>query len=100
MRNALFYAPDHTEVELLIDSDGVWARLVVRDHGPGVPETALSQLFEPFFQVDQARARNTGGAGLGLAITRRAAELHRGRVWAVNLRPHGLAVRIDLPVAA
>jgi signal transduction histidine kinase len=100
LRNALFYTPDHTEVELLIDSDGGWARLVVRDHGPGVPETALSQLFEPFFRVDQARARNTGGAGLGLAIARRAVELHGGRVRAANAHPHGLAVRIDLPVAA
>jgi signal transduction histidine kinase len=100
LRNALFYTPDHTEVELLIDSDGAWARLVVRDHGPGVPETALPQLFEPFFRVDQARSRNTGGAGLGLAITRRAVELHGGRVRAANAHPHGLAVRIDLPVAA
>jgi two-component system sensor histidine kinase CpxA len=100
LRNALFYTPDHTEVELLIDSDGAWARLVVRDHGPGVPEAALPQLFEPFFRVDQARARNTGGAGLGLAITRRAVELHGGRVRAANAHPHGLAVRIDLPVAA
>jgi signal transduction histidine kinase len=100
LRNALFYTPDHTEVELLIDSDGGWARLVVRDHGPGVPEAALSQLFEPFFRVDQARARNTGGAGLGLAITRRAVELHGGRVRAANAHPHGLAIRIDLPIAA
>jgi two-component system sensor histidine kinase CpxA len=100
LRNALFYTPDDTEVEMLVESDGAWARLVVRDHGPGVPETALPQLFEPFFRVDQARARNTGGAGLGLAITQRAVELHGGRIRAANAHPHGLAVRIDLPVAA
>lgn len=99
LRNALFYTPDHTDVEMLVEADGDWARLVVRDHGPGVPEAALPQLFEPFFRVDQARARNTGGAGLGLAITQRAVELHGGRICAANAHPHGLAVRIDLPVA-
>ncbi len=100
LRNALFYTPDGAPVEMLVDSDGAWARLVVRDHGPGVPEAALPHLFEPFFRVDQARARNTGGVGLGLAIARRAVELHGGRIQAANAHPHGLAVRIELPVAA
>jgi signal transduction histidine kinase len=99
LRNALFYTPDDTEVEMIVEADGNWARLVVRDHGPGVPEAALPQLFEPFFRVDQARARNTGGAGLGLAISQRAVELHGGRIRAANALPHGLTVRIDLPVA-
>jgi two-component system sensor histidine kinase CpxA len=99
LRNALFYTPDDTDVEMLVDSDGAWARLVVRDHGPGVPEAALPQLFEPFFRVDQARARNTGGVGLGLAISQRAVQLHGGRILAANAHPHGLSVRIELPVA-
>jgi two-component system sensor histidine kinase CpxA len=100
LRNALFYTPDDTTVETLVESDGHWARLVVRDHGPGVPEAALPQLFEPFFRVDQARARNTGGVGLGLAISQRAVELHGGRIRAANETPHGLTIRIDLPLAA
>jgi two-component system sensor histidine kinase CpxA len=99
LRNALFYTPDDTTVETLVESDGAWARLVVRDHGPGVPDAALPKLFEPFFRVDQARARNTGGAGLGLAISQRAVELHGGRIRAANAQPSGLAVRIELPVA-
>jgi len=99
LRNALFYTPDDTTVETLVESDGAWARLVVRDHGPGVPDAALPKLLEPFFRVDQARARNTGGAGLGLAISQRAVELHGGRIRAANAQPSGLAVRIELPVA-
>ena len=99
LRNALFYTPDDTLVETMIESDGAWARLIVRDHGPGVPEAALPNLFDPFFRVDQARARNTGGVGLGLAISQRAVELHGGRIRAANAHPNGLAVRIDLPVA-
>ena len=100
LRNAIFYTPDDTTVEALVDKDGAWARLVVRDHGPGVPDAALPVLFEPFFRVDQARARNTGGVGLGLAISQRAVELHGGRIRAANVHPHGLAVRIELPVAS
>jgi len=100
LRNALFYTPDDAMVETVVESDGAWARLIVRDHGPGVPETALPNLFEPFFRVDSARARNTGGVGLGLAISQRAVELHGGRIRAANAHPNGLAVRIELPVAA
>jgi two-component system sensor histidine kinase CpxA len=100
LRNALFYTPDDTVVEALIDEDGRQARLVIRDHGPGVPGTALPRLFDPFFRVDESRARNTGGAGLGLAISRRSIELQGGRIAASNIRPHGLEVRIELPLIA
>jgi two-component system sensor histidine kinase CpxA len=105
LRNALFYTPEDAAVDVVVDrtggagSAGI-ARVLVRDHGPGVPETALPHLFEPFFRVDEARARNTGGAGLGLAISRRAVELHGGRIEARNTRPHGLAVRIELRATA
>lgn len=100
LRNALFYTPDNAEVEVLLGNAGGVARVVIRDHGPGVPDTALPKLFRPFFRVDEARARNTGGIGLGLAITHRAIELHGGRIEALNIRPHGLAIRIELPAWA
>jgi len=96
LANALFYTPDGAEVEAILDRSGPWARLVVRDRGPGVPPGALAHLFEPFYRVDEARARNTGGVGLGLAICKRAVELHGGRISAANAAP-GLAVRIELP---
>jgi signal transduction histidine kinase len=99
LRNALFYTPEHTAVEVIVDHDGPSARLLIRDHGPGVPEAALPQLFDPFFRVDEARARNTGGTGLGLTIARRAVVLHGGTIEASNARPSGLTVRIMLPAA-
>ncbi len=96
LANALFYTPDGTEIEAALERHGPWARLTVRDRGPGVPPEALPHLFEPFYRVDEARARNTGGVGLGLAICKRAVELHGGRISAANATP-GLSVCIDLP---
>ena len=64
----------------------------------GVPEEALAHLFEPFYRVGADRDRSSGGVGLGLAITRRAVDLHHGTVRASNAHP-GLAIEIDLPVA-
>jgi two-component system sensor histidine kinase CpxA len=72
------------------------ARLTVRDFGSGVPESAVSEIFRPFYRVDDARARDGGGTGLGLAIAQRAVELHGGRISAENVTP-GLLVTIELP---
>lgn len=98
LANALFYTPNGTEVEAILDRAEPWVRLVVRDRGPGVPPSALPHLFKPFYRVDEARARNTGGVGLGLAICKRAVELHGGHIAAANAAP-GLSVRIELPAA-
>jgi signal transduction histidine kinase len=98
LRNALFYAYGGTPVDVAIDrmaEGGV--RITIRDEGPGVPPEALAHLFDPFYRVDEARARNTGGIGIGLAICTRAIGLHGGRVLAENTTPSGLAVTMELP---
>ena len=69
------------------------------DSGPGVPEDALDKLFRPFYRIDDARGRQTGGAGLGLAITERAVRLHGGTVKASNRPEGGLQIEIRLPLA-
>ena len=61
LTNALFYTPDGTAVEAILDRSGPWARLVVRDRGPGVPPGALPHLFEPFYRVTR-HDRATRGA--------------------------------------
>ena len=77
---------------------GLRSRVVgVRDHGAGVPEEALADLFRPFFRVADARDRTTGGTGLGLAITERAVRYHGGKVTATNAPDGGLVVEIRLP---
>jgi two-component system, OmpR family, sensor histidine kinase CpxA len=98
VRNAIHHSPPHTEVKVtLLGKDGVIS-VRVEDQGPGVPESALSRLFEPFFRVDESRG-TTNGFGLGLAIAARAVAVHGGSIKAHNLQPHGLQVEIHLPTA-
>ena len=69
----------------------------VADSGPGVPEESLGKIFRPFYRIDDARGRQTGGVGLGLAITDRVVRLHGGTVHAENRPEGGLVVEIRLP---
>lgn len=102
MRNAVRFTAEGTTVtvDLSVESeDGArWARLEVRDHGPGVPDDALEEIFRPFTRVESARERASGGAGVGLAITERAVRLHGGEVRASNAEGGGLVVTIRLPI--
>jgi two-component system sensor histidine kinase CpxA len=99
VRNAIRHAPEGTAVEVSLELHGDVATIVVRDHGPGVPDDLLGNIFEPFYRVEGDRSRASGGVGLGLAIARRAVELHHGKIAAQNARP-GLLVKIELPRAA
>lgn len=101
VRNAVRFAPPGTDVEIELERvNGSSVELRVRDHGPGVPETALGEIFRPFTRVDEARDRVSGGAGIGLAIAERAVRLHEGSVVAANAAGGGLVVTIRLPVLA
>jgi two-component system sensor histidine kinase CpxA len=64
-----------------------------------VPEECLTEVFRPFYRLDDARNRQTGGVGLGLAITERAVRLHGGTIRATNRPEGGLSVEIRLPLA-
>jgi two-component system sensor histidine kinase CpxA len=97
IRNAIRYAPPQTSVEVRLTRDESAVHISVRDYGPGVPEEALDRIFDPFFRVEQDRNRGSGGVGLGLAIARRAIELHKGKLRARNAHP-GLLVDMELPV--
>ena len=103
VRNATRYTREGTEVEIRLekaqDAKGAEAVVRVTDSGPGVPEEDLHKLFRPFYRLDDARNRQTGGVGLGLAITERTVRLHGGRVKAANRPEGGLIVEIRLPLA-
>ena len=100
VRNAIRYTAEGSSVEIALSSDdrpgGSEAVLRVSDSGPGVPEDALQKMFEPFYRLDDARGRLTGGVGLGLAITERAVRFHGGKVSARNRPEGGLVVEIRL----
>lgn len=99
VRNAVRYTAVGTAVELSLARQGGTATLMVRDHGPGVPEAELSRLFEPFYRVtQQARERDTGGYGLGLAITARVIAAHHGSIHACNAHDGGLQITLTVPL--
>lgn len=96
IRNGIRYSPADAMLDLEIDIRGESALIRVSDQGPGIPETELARIFEPFNR--DANASGHGGFGLGLAIARGAVRLHGGSVCARNLDPHGLCVEILLPL--
>jgi two-component system sensor histidine kinase CpxA len=101
VRNAVHYTREGTQVEIEVrgssPDDGQRGLLItVRDHGPGVPAAALDEIFRPFYRVDDARDREAGGVGLGLAIAQRAIQLHGGTVSAANAADGGLIVTLEL----
>ena len=100
-RNALKHSKNDLPVNIVSamtvlpeTSIRVW-QVSISDHGPGVPEEELATIFEPFFRCTQT-SQNTGH-GLGLAITRRIIEAHRGTITASNLPEGGLVVTIQIP---
>lgn len=97
VRNAIRYAPEDTSVDIALKVSGGMAQVRIRDHGPGVPDQELLRIFDAFYRVGEDRDRASGGVGLGLAIAKRAVELHKGKLYARNASP-GLAVTIALPV--
>jgi two-component system osmolarity sensor histidine kinase EnvZ len=94
--NAARHAGGDIEVELR--TDGARALLCVRDRGPGIPAALVERLKEPFTRRDDSRT-GSSGAGLGLAIASRVAELHGGRLDLLEREGGGLEARITLPIA-
>src|SRR5882762_91992 len=104
IRNAVRYSPADATVGITArrmadeGQQGERVEVIVRDHGPGVPEKDLGLMFEPFYRVDAARGHGSAaGEGLGLAIAARAVALHGGGIEARNLEAGGLSVTITLP---
>ncbi|MFV0478629.1 MAG: ATP-binding protein [Parahaliea sp.] len=99
LRNAVHYTPAGTRVEVCLGKGESHYEVQVCDAGPGVPEDDLESIFDAFYRVDTARARETGGYGLGLSIARRAVEQHGGTIRARNNRETGLCMTVSLPIS-
>ena len=98
VRNALRYTPSGSQVDVSVQNEPERSATVcVRDHGPGVPKDALAEIFRPFYRVAESRDRQSGGAGIGLAIAARAVELHGGSIKATNMPDGGLEIELSVP---
>ena len=86
------------EILVTVACDGKMAHVIVEDHGVGIPPEHAAQVFERFHRVDPARAAETGGAGLGLAIVRQIARLHGGDVTLKSAVPHGCRFELSIPM--
>jgi signal transduction histidine kinase len=84
-------------VRVAVRSAGEMAAIEVADSGPGIPETALDHVQEPFVRLEGSRSRETGGSGLGLTLARSAAQAHGGSLTLENRPEGGLIARILLP---
>ncbi|MDR1359901.1 MAG: PAS domain-containing protein [Deltaproteobacteria bacterium] len=98
LENACRYAPPQSEIRVRSRKQGREALFTVSDNGPGIPQEALPRIFERFYQVK--KERNSGTAGVGLAICKHIIERHGGRIWAES--PYGgaaTAMLFTLPLA-
>jgi heavy metal sensor kinase len=97
IRNAVRYSPPEEKVDLELVADGRVAVLSVRDRGPGIPPEDLDHIFDRFYRVSRGR-QSDEGAGLGLAIAKGVAQLHRGSIEACNLVDGGCNFTVRLPL--
>lgn len=97
LRNAVRHAAAHGPIVVSAEERGGSTDLYVRDVGPGIPDEMLERVFEPFFRPEEARSRETGGAGLGLAIARTCLGAFGATITCRNRQPMGLEVVIHVP---
>src|SRR5262249_52957343 len=99
VENAVKYTPAGGKVELGLTSADRHALLTVADSGIGIGAADAGRIFEPFVRLDAARARETGGAGLGLAIARAIVAAHGGTLTVESAPDAGSRFTIRLPLA-
>lgn len=99
IRNALRYAPPNSLIDVTVvrAAGGKSVSIAIRDRGPGVDIERIDDLFKPFVRAEYARDRDSGGFGIGLAITSAAVRRHNGSIAAENHPQGGFTVTVVLP---
>ena len=98
VENAIKYNKESGWVHVSLNADHKYFFVRVEDSGIGIPEDSLEHIYERFYRVDKARSRETGGNGLGLAITRNAILLHRGSIKVHSVEKQGTTFAIRIPL--
>ncbi|MDO6613780.1 ATP-binding protein [Shewanella sp. 1_MG-2023] len=96
LRNAIRYADSRVTINAVQKKSHIL--ITISDNGPGIDDAELEEIFKPFYRPDSSRVRESGGWGLGLAITQAAIKLNQGEIIASNLEPQGLQLKIRLPL--
>jgi signal transduction histidine kinase len=96
--NALKFTPDGGRIELRVVREESRCRIDVQDTGPGIPDDELERIFDRFYQVEGSQRRRQGGAGIGLSLARKLAELHGGSVAVKSTLGVGSTFSVSLPL--
>ena len=99
IENAYKYT-DKGEVRFSIKKDGEFAIIEVEDTGKGIKEENLEKIFEPFYREDKSRNEQMRGTGLGLTITNKIVELHKGKIEVKSRVGEGTLFRVKIPLAS
>lgn len=95
--NALRFTPENQPIEVTLVQTNSETTLTVRDHGPGIPEDQIDKVFNRLYRIEEDRSRDSGGAGIGLALVKRIVETRNGTVSLVNANP---GLQVDVQVSA
>ncbi len=99
LENAVRYTPEGGSITIGLRQEGGYAKVSVRDTGIGIAPEHLPRIFERFYRVDKSRSRAEGGAGLGLAICKHIAEMHRGKIEVESRVGVGSTFTVFLPTS-
>ena len=84
LKNAINYSYENAVINIDVNQEEENILIIFRNKGDKIPEYKLEKIFDKFYRIDEARTTSTGGAGLGLAITKQIIELHNGKIYAKN----------------
>ena len=98
LENSIKYSHKNKKIEILLRKYSKNIRITIKDYGKGVPKKDLEKVFDRFYRVDKSRSRKTGGVGLGLSITKKIIELHKGKINIKSIPNKGTTVTILFPI--
>lgn len=98
LSNAYKYSEEDNFVFVRLKKEDSWVKIEVEDRGIGIDEKDLPYIFERFYRSDASRSRDTGGAGIGLTITKSLVEVLGGKIEALSIKGKGSVFRVKLPV--